>query len=447
MMRGMGFIGFRSPLALALVVAGLVGCGGGGGGASTPAQPGNGGAGTISHAGSVTVLPPKASNMRVWIVYQEGDGPWKQVQPNAGSYSFQVDNVDGRYAVMVVADKPSDVATVNALYLTRNEAAVVDLSASEDYRDVRYQVRTKLLNADSGARCHIRIQAYTGTEACSNWQADRHAFMVSDAAFDASLTRFDSANVADLFSYQRDLKTSADMQLSFDLAKATPLAATQRIGLAADAARPGETLAYSVTWRSAQGSVALNRSSTSGAYPTLPSNVALPSGYYVAAVTATLAQGDGSAKRQGGYRSLDGAGQTVQLPPNVNPIAFGLVPNSAYPRPLVKWSPLAGSLMSSIRVDTFDNPDPNGMDPVWFISFSAGWMKGAKTLEYSFPDLAGLGWNPSWYFKRGTDLTVTYNEDSDSAPEPNWFTGATRTKPAGSTFWSSWVTTTITLPR
>lgn len=447
MMRGKGFIGFLSPLALVLVVAGLVGCGGGGGGASTPAQPGNGGAGTISHAGSVTVLPPKASNMRVWIVYQDGDGPWKQVQPNAGSYSFQVDNVDGRYAVMVVADKPSDVATVNALYLTRNEAAVVDLSASEDYLNLRHQVSPNVLNASGSARCHVRIWGSTGAETCSDWQADHHWFEVSDASFDASLTRFDSADVADLFIYQRDLKTSSDMPLSFDLAKATPLAATQRIGLAADAVRPGETLTYSVTWWSAQGSVALNRSSTSGAYPTLPTNGALPSGYYTAAVMAISKQGENSTRRQGGYRSIDGAGQTVPLPPSVNPVAFGLVPNSAYPRPLVKWSPLSGSLLSTVDAYVVSNPDPDGMDPVWHFSFSAGWSKGAKAQEYSFPDLGGLGWNPRWYFQPGKHLLVNYSEQSDSAPEPNWFTGAARTKPAGSTFWWSRVSTKFTLPR
>ncbi|MDT9000100.1 hypothetical protein RQP53_12560 [Paucibacter sp. APW11] len=437
-----------APWVALLLVSGLVGCGGGGGGgASTVVTPGAGGSGATSHAGKVTVLPPKANGLQVWVAYQDGDGPWKLAPSADGKYSFQVDNVDGRYAVMVVADMPNDSATVSAFYLTRDEAAEVDLSSSESIRDATHRVRASIVNADSSARCHIRMQAYTGSEACNSWQADRHSFMVGDAAFDASLTRFDASNVADLFVYQRDLKTSTDMQLSFDLAKGVPLTATQRIGLAADAARAGETLSYSATWRSAQGSIALNRSSTSTAYPTLPTASALPAGYYSVGVTALLAQGDGRAQRQAGYRSLDGNGQTVQLPPNVNPIAFGLAPNSAYPRPTVKWTPLPGSLSSSFRVDTFDNPDPSGQDPIWSFSFSSAWIKGGKTVDYTFPDLNGLGWNPRWYFKYGAQVSVTYSEDSDSAPEPNWYTGAVRTKPAGSTFWSSWVTTPITLPR
>ncbi|MEJ6001009.1 hypothetical protein [Paucibacter soli] len=447
MIRSKGALAPVTALAALLAATGLVGCGGGGGAGSTPVAPSTGGPSSTSHAGSVTVLPPKARNLQVWVAYQDGDGPWKLAQPSGGNYSFQVDNAEGRYAVLVVAEQPNEAATVNALHLTREEAAVVDLSASESSRDANHTIRASVLNAGSSARCHVRVQAYTANEACNSWQADRHAFMVGDAAFDASLSRFDSSNVADLFVYLRDLKTSTDLPISFDLARGTALTATQRIGLAADAARAGESLSYSVTWRSAQGSIALNRSTSSGAYPTLPAGTALPNGYYSTAVTASLAQGDGRAFRQAGYRSLDGAGQTVQLPPNVNPVAVGLVPNSAYPRPLVKWSPLAGSLISTLRVDTFDNPDPSGQDPFWYFRFSAGWTKGAKTLEYSFPDLAGLGWNPRWYFKYGAQVTVSYGEDSDTAPEPNWYAGATRSKPAGSSYWSSWVETPLTLPR
>lgn len=389
------------------------------------------------------------ASQSTWIAYQDGDGAWKAPEKVGDDYSFQVDNVEGRYAVIMVSDDRLDESpTVNALYMTRSEASELDLQNRDSWRGTKNEIRAEIRNPTGGERCYVWISAYSGRDNCNAWQPSKHYFRVSDAPFDASLSRFDAEGVANMYVYLRDLKTTSAMNLSLDMAQATPLVASQHIDVAAGSLRSGESLSYSISWRAAQGAVALNRSAVSSAYAVLPANGSLPGGVYSAWASAAQKQGQTSATRQAGYRSLSGQGQAVQLPASVNPIALSVLPGSSPSRPVLKWSPLTGSLASSVRADNYEDVSARGVGPSlsWDFLFSSGWIKGQKSVEYTAPDLSALGWNPRWSFRPGTQLTVTYSEDSDSAPEANWYTGAARTKNPESKGWSSWVETLVNLP-
>ncbi|WP_133155296.1 hypothetical protein [Kinneretia aquatilis] len=447
----------RTAWAVALCAAGLVACGGGGGGggadtgSSTAATGSTGGSASTSLAGKVTVKVPKwpKASQSTWIAYQDGDGAWKVPEKVGDDYSFQVDSVDGRYAVIVAVDDRMEAnPTVTALYMTRSEATELDLQSLDAWRSAKYEVRADIRNPTGGERCYLWISVYSGREACNSWQPDRHYFRVSDAPFDASLSRFDAEGVANMYVYLRDQKAASAMSLSLDMAQATPLVASQRIDLPAGDVRTGEALSYSISWRAAQGAVALNRSATSPAYAVLPANGNLPSGVYAAWASAVLKQGQTTSTRQAGYRSLSGLGQTVQLPASVSPIALSMLPGSSPIRPVLKWSPMAGSLASSVRADNYEDVNTRGVGPSlsWDFLFSSGWIRKQKTVEYTTPDLSGLGWNPNWSFRPGTQLTVSYSEDGDSAPEANWYSGAARIKNVESKGWSSRVETLVNLP-
>lgn len=413
--------GLALRLTMASAILALSACGGGGGsgsaGTTGPNPPQN-----SSYAGPVTVAIP-SDGREYWMAYQDGDGAWALAQKTSTGFTFQVSNTAGKYGLVMVSEDPSGRSDqgprVTSLFFTRQEVPTVDLTfPTRPAASVFLTIDGAPTGSGAPTSCFLGIGSslrslgYCAASASDNVFVNTYAGTV-----DTFLTHLDAAGQADLFLAQRDVAVSDKARLNFDFTTASRLSATQPSRLINEVPVAGETFSYSATYVSSSSRAWISHSSQSSlSYPLIPDALRRPTDYYSVGLTASADQNGAYARRFGGYRSLSGKGQDVQLPSYVKPIEVGLVPGASAPRPALRWTPLKGSLMSDLEVFSY-----TPSQPWWFATFSSGWMGGQAQMSYNFPDLSSLGWKSSWYLVDSGDLYMFYLEQATSNPDKGFY--------------------------
>ncbi len=434
-------------LSLGVVAALLTACGGGGGGTGdmggTPTGPV-----VASQAGPVAVTLPAYGGYAYWMAYQDGDGPWQVAARSNGGFSFQVKDKAGKYAVMLVAESNSPNTSdmppeVMAFHLTRAETATIDLSRRNDPGRMDYTaVRFTQQGAPASGTCAVALGSLAPSPgSCDTLNQSRYS--VPKDRMDAFAVHLNASGAADSLVIQRDLDMRSITEVNFDFAKAIALPAPSQTSTLTDYTPvAGETLAVGATLNSPSASIRLAADSqTSLSYPLVPAGVLGSNDSYRVWATARLVQGNVTARRSASYVSVSGAVQPLKLPTYANPLALGAAPNGSGPRPTLTWTPVAGSTLTNVYAW-----EKSGIGPSLDYTFSAGWIGGARTVSYTSPELAGLGWKPSWNLRRQTEMVVYYTENFTNRATPAYFAGMPPEKVEDHSDWFSQIRTEVSIP-
>lgn len=433
-------------LSLGVAVALLAACGGGGGG-------GEGGGTTTApvitnQSGPVTVTLPAYGGYAYWMAYQDGDGPWKLAARSVDGFSFQVNDKAGKYAVMLVqeANSPSTAElppTVLAYHLTRAESASIDLRPLPDDGRMEYTtVQFTQQGAPASGTCTVALGSQASTSSSCDALASKR-LSVPMERMDTFAVHLNDSGAADALVIQRDLDMRFITALNFDFTKAVALPApSQTSALTGYVPIAGETLSHMASLVSRSGRIRLALGSqTTLAYPLVPAGALRSDDTYVVSATARMVQGTVTARRSASYQSAAGAAQTLTLPPYAGPLTLGVTANGSAARPTMSWTPVTGSTRTNIY-----GWDLSGPGPTIDFSFSAGWIGGARTVNYTAPDLTGLGWKPSWNLNRQTQMTVYYGESFTSRPTPAYFVGLPAEKVEDQTSWFTQMNSNVSIP-
>lgn len=434
-------------LSLGVAVALLAACGGGGSSGGNDAGTTTGPVVT-NQSGPVTVTLPAYGGYAYWMAYQDGDGPWKVAAPSGGGFSFQVDDKAGKYAVMLVQEASSPSTsdlppTVMAYHLTRAETASIDLRPRPDDGRMDYTaVQFTQQGAPASGTCAVALGSHASTTGqCDTLGSKR--FSVPKDRMDAFAVHLNDSGAADALVIQRDLDMRFITAVNFDFTKAVALPTpSQTSALTGYVPAAGETLSHSAYLTSPSGRIRLAQGSqTSLSYPLVPAGALRSNDTYVVSATARMVQGSVTARRSASYQSATGAAQTLTLPPYASPLALGVAPNGDAARPTMTWTPVTGSTQTNIFAW-----EQSGTGPTLDFTFSAGWIGGARTVNYTAPDLTGLGWKRSWNLKRRTQMTVYYTEDFSSRPTPAYFAGMPFDKVEDRTSWFTQMSSDVAIP-
>lgn len=430
-------------ISITLAVAMLAACGGGGGSSAGT----NAGPVVNSQAGPVTVMLPTYGGYNYWLAYQDGDGPWRLAQATSAGFTFQVDDKAGKYAAMLVEDPKvingdGAAPTVAGFHFTRAEASTIDLRQWVDYvHQSLVDVSYTLPAAPVDGKCVVSVGTNT-VPASSCLPATTTLNAIPAKTVDVFASHLDSNGAADRLVIQRAVNLRSTQTLSLDFSASIGLAASQSSQLLDYSAVTGETLSYVASMVSATGRARLAQGSqTALRYPLLPASELRAGDTYFVGATGRLTQDGVTARRSASYQSAAGTGQALRLPPYASPLALSIAATSPALRPSMAWTPVPGSLVTNVYVTPQADSGPS-----WDISFSAGWLNGAKSVSYTAPDLSSLGWKPSWSLERQKSLMLYYTERFNSRPSPSFYAGLQPEKVEDETSWSTQVSTRLTLP-
>ena len=412
-------------LALSVAAALLSACGGGS----------SSGGGTPSQAGPVSVLlSPTEPGQQYWLAYQDGDGPWKTAPKTSAGYSFQVENAEGKYAVMLVSEF-SDAATqpqgtdIRGYHFTRAEVPVIDLRLSEDAIQRKWvPVSTSIANAGPGAEASLCILnlGFVERQVPGCAAGDITSSFRSGTA-DAFATQLDADGSARALVSQRGIDVAAGQRFAFDFAQATRLEPSQRVEVQGFGTVAGEQLSIGADLYSGAGvgrilgraSLASTDRQTSIRYPLVPAGASRPDDLYFVNAYTRPDEGTPRYFRDASYLSRSGAAQALVLQPTVSQMSFGLAGSGSAERLTFNWTPAPGALLSRIVADPVTGRE-NGVRR-WDFMFSAGWLKGAKAITHTPPDLPSLGGQAQWRLPRLSPMDVIHEESFVSKPNPRFF--------------------------
>lgn len=400
-------------------------CGGSGSSSSNSKE-------SASQAGSVTVIPPSISSSNYWVAYQDDDGPWQVAAPSGSSYTFNVTNAAGRYGVVLV-DEASALVYGSILHLTRKEASRVDFS-----NQVAYATTTDsgsvagLSSADTGT-VMLRRRGWQLPAGATSYSLSR----VPPVASDLLAIRKAGGGPADRMVTLRNYSHTGPSIPGIDFNQGWSLSPQSlSVGGTLDS---GETLTTYASWITPTTSIMLASASGSA----LAFN-AVPPAYQAAgeihAAGGYAANYTTGTRRYAVAYSKSAQGISLTLPPQANVPSFGSAGTTPYFRPTLSWRPLPNTLNTYIWAD-----DTTSNNMQWDFSVSAGWLAGNAAPTYTFPDLTALqGWKNTWGFVPGHTLSWSYSNRWSSAPDQGFYTLGVRSFAEGSTYWSSYVTGSLT---
>jgi hypothetical protein len=404
-----------SRLGRSVVAAALLGaCAGDGspaGGARGDGGPADDGGGGGAGGGSgtritLTNVTPARGNTLAWVGWNEGDGPWKTLEPAGGGYAFSVGGA--RFGVAFVCDRPDGVSG-EVVQATVAELRALDIDCGRNPSSTTHALGGKIAGLDgaAGAQVSVLAGARWGTVVAMDGAASAtYASQVPDDTYDvAAFAQIAGRTTRAVL--RRGVAISADTVLDLDFAAGGLALVEQPLAVHGAPAAPaaGQQLTVDVSLRTGRGAVVGWNDTTMGQ----------PADRYAAFAAADLGpedqqevlvvsfeQGAGTFDLRGVVRGVRAPRPLeVTLPPAFSSARVTAAAGGSGLRPRMTFEPYEGAVLYQMDAHDAGQTRPVG----WLAIVSAAWLAGATS--YELPDFSGArGFDDAFQFRPQAVLEV-----------------------------------------
>ena len=343
-----------------------------------------------------------------FMVFKDGDAPWRPLEGNDGSYQAAVTDPAGRYGIAygyICTIGAFHSYQMNYIFQTLPESASLDV--------------TFICDPPPGPSPTLySLQGQLGG------QGSNSGFLVTSAAtlyFEKSASSYLTQVLkgrGDLAGWTfADEATRLPTRFFLERGRDAQSSATRNVNFAAEGFDPGgvqpvtygaiggdETIQGAVRYFTASGQYFdLGGGVAPAAYGAFPAERGQAGDSYGYGFEAFAA--DHSEVVYGGGTVLPGP-LSIHFPTPVLPFEVSW-PQGSYRRPSLRWS----SVLPEPRIQEFSITQRKNQEEIyWFLYFSAGWLgTGIHTVQ--MPDFTGFaGWNGAWGFQPGTPVSVSLGQ-------------------------------------
>jgi hypothetical protein len=371
---------------LALVAATLA-CGGSGGSSSITIQTFPGDPPYGSHPENTAVL-----------AFQDGDGPWHELQGTNGTYSAPV--TGQRYAVAAICGEiigsgsgSASLSRVDLYYLSVSDTTHVQASGCLDTRPMVH-VSAQLQGIPSGQQGEVFFGGLPATQQTDGGPFE--ASLVRGEPVDVLISALDASNVARKVYRGPALDGLTDQMLQYDLGVVGAPLDSQPLTVAGLDPTESVEVRSLLRTRSSQAAWFVDDRPLSTAPPDHYSTVPVAAGRQPGDLTmvsvlavSTQASGDGRGYLRGANIVMKTPAPTTMALPAPWSIESPTLESTALRRATLTLPAVSAA---QDAVDYFAQFfTPGGRDAhSWSLTIGAGWLEGQGAVTVTTPDLSGL---------------------------------------------------------